>query len=74
MDCRNCKVPMVDGKVLAPVWGNNHTHVERGDTIFPVGSALTDCLKCPVCGHSVAPMLNRDDIRSDTLRESLRPV
>ena len=69
MDCRDCQVPMVSGVVLAPVLGSHtHTVVERGDTIYPVGAALTDCLKCPECGHSVGPTLVRDDVGTDDLR------
>lgn len=46
---------MIPGIVLRPVWGNGTTfEIRDGDTMRPVGSMITDCLKCPECGHSVS--------------------
>ena len=52
MDCPRCNIAMVAGKVLAPVYGNANGNLGFGVTIYPVAATLTDCRKCPSCGHS----------------------
>ena len=64
MNCNDCKVPMVDGQVMAPVWGTTDGRmIIRGTTLNKVSSTLAPCFKCPKCGHSVSKdgLLTTDD-------------
>jgi hypothetical protein len=53
MKCRRCDTEMVNGIALQSALGNYRGNLSRGATIYPFGSVLVDCVKCPECGHSV---------------------
>jgi len=60
MRCQKCKVQMVPGVAMVPVWGSNsRVEIARGNTIYEVTSVLGPVDKCPSCGYSVGPRLLR---------------
>ena len=63
MECKDCKVEMVEGKGIVPVWGAlDGRPIKEGTTISPVDAAYCPIIKCPKCGHSVyqGDMIIRD--------------
>ena len=64
MECKDCKVEMVKGKGIVPVWGTpNARPIQNGNTIIShVDGAYCPVMKCPKCGHSVyeGSMIIRD--------------
>jgi hypothetical protein len=54
MECRDCKVKMVAGVGMVPVWGTlDGRPLHNGVTLSAVTSKLMPVMKCPHCGHSV---------------------
>lgn len=54
MVCRDCKVDMVEGTAIVPVWGTlDGRPIQSGTTLNMVSGKECPVLKCPKCGHSV---------------------
>lgn len=54
MDCRDCKVEMLDGTGMVPVWGTlDGRPIQNGTTLNIIGGKQMPVKKCPNCGHSV---------------------
>jgi hypothetical protein len=54
MDCRDCKVEMVAGIGIVPVWGTlDGRPIQNGTTLNIVSGKKCEVMKCPKCGHSV---------------------
>lgn len=50
--CEKCKKLLVPGKAIASVCGNANENYSNGATMYPIGGALVDVMKCPSCGYS----------------------
>jgi len=52
MLCKICKVPMVVGAALLPIWGNKRNSFSN--CCYPIAYTLSTVNKCSRCGYSVS--------------------